>query len=99
MCILLYQVMDAKEFLQRVDKINKMLSLLPDAACFAVCDVVSQQSNVKKDMDVPATKNLIKENPNPKLPSKCILEVLDIALHGNDLSEHGSGWPDAVCQT
>ena len=34
-------------------------------------------------MEVPATEKLLKDNPNPKFPSTCILEALDIALHGN----------------
>lgn len=46
----------SKEFLQRLDRINKMLSPLPDAACFAVCDVISLQPSVNNDMGVPAEK-------------------------------------------
>ena len=34
-------------------------------------------------MEVPATEKLLKDNPNPRFPSRCILEALDIALHGN----------------
>ena len=28
-------------------------------------------------------KRLPKDNPNPKFPSRCVLEALDIGLHGN----------------
>ena len=50
-----YQIIDTKEFLQKVDKINETYSPLPDAACFAVCDVVSLYPNVNNEIGVPAT--------------------------------------------
>ena len=87
-----YPVIDTNELLQKVDKINEKYSPLPDVACFAVCGIVSLYPNVNNEMRVPATgkqnktskkKKLPKENPNPKLSSRCILEALDIALHGD----------------
>ena len=63
-----------------------MLSQLPDAVCFAVCDVISLQPSVNNDMGVPAENNnkqTFKGEPNPKLPPKCVLEALNIILHGS----------------
>ena len=51
-----FQIIDTKEFLQKVDKINETYSPLPDAACFAVCDVASLYPNVNNEMGVPATE-------------------------------------------
>ena len=51
-----FQIIDTKEFLQKVDKITETYSPLPDAACFAVCDVVSLYLKVNNEMGVPATE-------------------------------------------
>ena len=45
-----YQIINTKEFLQKADKINETYSPLPDAACFAVCGVVSLYPNVNNEM-------------------------------------------------
>ncbi|KAK7475057.1 hypothetical protein BaRGS_00033670, partial [Batillaria attramentaria] len=50
-----YQVMDTKEFLQKIEEINDNFAPLPNTACFAVCDVVALYPNVNNDMGVPAT--------------------------------------------
>ena len=44
---------------------------------------MSLYPNVKNEVGVPATEKLVKDHPNPRFPSKCLLEALDIALHGN----------------
>ena len=80
-----YQIINTKEFLQKADKINETYSPLPDAACFAVSDGVSLYPNVNNEMkfQLRKKKRLPKDNPNPKFPSRCVLEALDIGLHGN----------------
>ena len=78
-----HQVIDTKEFLQKVKKINDNHQL-PETATIAVCDVVALYPNVNNKMGIPATKKLLKEHPSPvDLPEKCIMEGLDIALDNN----------------
>ena len=79
-----FQVIDSKEFLQKVDKINRTLAPLPDSACFAVCDVISLYPNVNNDMGVPATEALLSQHPTPlDVPAECVLEALTLSLENN----------------
>ena len=79
-----YQVIDTKEFLQKIDTINSTLAPLPDTACFAVCDVVSLYPNVNNNMGIPATEELLLEHPTPlTVPTNCIMEALSISLDNN----------------
>ena len=66
-----YQIINTKEFLQKVDKINKTYSPLPDATCFAVCDVVALYPNINNEMGVPATG----KNPERQSESEIHVEV------------------------
>ena len=72
---LLYQFIDRKEFLQKVDTINETYSPFSDAACFAVCDVMSLHPNVNNETEVTGYGKTpeVQDNPNPKFPSRCIL--------------------------
>ncbi|KAK7475074.1 hypothetical protein BaRGS_00033687, partial [Batillaria attramentaria] len=79
-----YQVMDTKEFLQKIEEINDNFAPLPNTACFAVCDVVALYPNVNNDMGVPATGTLLESHPSPLgITTNCILQALDIALNEN----------------
>ena len=59
-----YQIIDTKEFVQQIDKINGTYSPLPDAVCFAVCDVVSLYPNVNNEIGVPAMEKKTPERPS-----------------------------------
>ena len=79
-----YQVIDTKEFLTKIETINKELAPLPDSATLVVCDVVALYPNVNNDMGVPTVDSLLTEFPsNMDLPKSCVLEALDITLNNN----------------
>ena len=79
-----YQIIDTKEFLVKVKRINEELAPLPDTATIAVCDVVSLYPNVNNDMGVPATAKLLSRHPSTlQLPTECVLQALDITLNNN----------------
>ena len=79
-----FQVLDTKEFLEKIENINEKLYPLPDSATFAVCDVVSLFPNVDNNIGIPATLKKLKNNPgNMNIPIECILEALKIVLNHN----------------
>eukprot|EP00745_Piridium_sociabile_P020923 TRINITY_DN32272_c0_g1_i5.p1 TRINITY_DN32272_c0_g1~~TRINITY_DN32272_c0_g1_i5.p1 ORF type:complete len:867 (+),score=134.27 TRINITY_DN32272_c0_g1_i5:352-2601(+) len=79
-----YQVIDTKEFLQKIDLINKHYSPLPPTATFAVCDVVALFPNVDNSMGIPAVQDALKEIPSQlQVPDDCVIEGLKIALNQN----------------
>ena len=79
-----YQILDTKEFLQKIEEINSSLTPLPDTACFATCDVISLYPNVNNNTGIPATRKLLAKYPSPqKIPTACILEALTISLENN----------------
>jgi len=79
-----YQVKDTKDFLLKVESINKRYAPLPENAVFAVCDVISLYPNVNNDMGIPAISELLREHPSSATSSTdCILEALSIALNNN----------------
>ena len=67
-----YQIINTKEFLQKADKINETYSPLPDAACFAACDVVSLYPNVNNEMKFQLRK---KKTPERQSESEIPVEV------------------------
>ena len=79
-----YQVIDTKEFLQKIDVINKNFSPLPASARLVICDVVSLYPSVDNTMGVPAVQKALIEHPSKLKASKeCIVQALDLALTNN----------------
>ena len=79
-----YQVIDTKEFLQKIDKINQKFSPLPASARLVICDVVSLYPSVDNTMGVPAVEKALVEHPSKLQVSKeCIVQALDLALTNN----------------
>ena len=79
-----YQVMDTKEFLQKMEKVNRTVAPLPTTATLAVCDVIALYPSVDNTMGVPAVANMLKEYPSPiQTSTKCIVEGLQLALENN----------------
>lgn len=79
-----YQIMDTKEFLQKVEIINTTVAPLPPSATLAVCDVVSLYPSVDNSMGVPAVAKMLKKHPSPSNVSKeCVVEGLKITLNNN----------------
>lgn len=79
-----YQILDTKEFLQKVDSINKTIAPLPDSAVFVVCDVISLYPNVDNTMGIPATKQLLAKHPSHLgIQRDCVLEALELVLNNN----------------
>lgn len=79
-----YQVIDSKEFLQKIESINQHLTPLPDSAVFAACDVVNLYPNVNNNMGVPATKSMLDQFPSPlDIPTSCVLDALSLCLDNN----------------
>jgi hypothetical protein len=88
-----YQIIDSKEFLQKVMMINKTFPSLPQTAVFMVCDVISLYPNVDNAMGIPATNALLSQHPSPLgIPKPCILEALSLVLNNNSARyEDGQG--------
>ena len=79
-----YQIIDTKEFLQKVQHINQTLAPIPESACFAVCDVISLYPNVNNDMGVPATEQRLRAHPSPlNISPECVVEALKLTLNNN----------------
>lgn len=79
-----YQILDTKEFLQKIEMINDQCAPLPPTACLATCDVVSLYPSVDNRMGVPAVEKLLKKHPSPlEIPTRCVIEGLSIALDNN----------------
>eukprot|EP00745_Piridium_sociabile_P026140 TRINITY_DN41575_c0_g2_i2.p1 TRINITY_DN41575_c0_g2~~TRINITY_DN41575_c0_g2_i2.p1 ORF type:complete len:978 (-),score=173.11 TRINITY_DN41575_c0_g2_i2:3-2936(-) len=79
-----YQIIDTKEFLQKIDQINKSLAPLPNNACLAVCDVVALYPSVDNAMGVPAVDKMLKKHPSPiNESSACIVDALRMTLQHN----------------
>ena len=86
-----FQILDTKEFLQKINLINEILSPLPNSACFATCDVISLYPNVNNNMGIPAIRKMLKKFPSPhNTDTKCITEALSIALD-NNVCQHSDG--------
>ena len=88
-----YQILDTKEFLNKIETINEEYSPLPSSAVLATCDVVSLYPSVDNSMGIPAVENMLKVYPSDlKISSECIMEGLTIALNNNICSyEDGTG--------
>ena len=79
-----YQITDTKDFIRKIEEINKAYSPLPPEAVCVTCDVVSLFPNVNNEMGVPATEALLRDYPNPdNIPIDCVLEALQIVLNNN----------------
>ena len=79
-----FQILDTKEFLQKISEINNTFAPLPDSACFAACDVVALYPNVNNNMGLPAVTSLLKEHPSRLgIRTDCVIEALNIALTNN----------------
>ena len=79
-----YQIMDTKEFLQKIEAINEKLSPLPESSVIASCDVVSLYPNVNNKMGIPAVKQMLEDHPSPEgISNSTILSALDLALNNN----------------
>jgi len=78
-----FQILDTKEFLQKISEVNNTFAPLPDSACFAACDVVALYPNVN-NMELPAVTSPLKEHPSRLgIRTDCVIEALDIALTNN----------------
>ena len=79
-----FQILDTKEFLQKINVINETLSPLPESDCLATCDVISLYPNVNNDIGIPSVKHMLNKFPSPhNIDTKCITEALSIALDNN----------------
>ena len=79
-----YQVIDTKEFLQKIDEINKNFSPLPASARLVICDVVSLYPSVDNTMGVPAVRKALVEHPSTvQASTECVVQALDLALTNN----------------
>ena len=58
-----YQIIDTKEFLEKIDRIDKSLSPLPNSATLVVCDVVALYPSVDNGMGVPAIEKMLENHP------------------------------------
>ena len=88
-----YQILDTKEFLNKIQTINEDYNPLPSSTVLATCDVVSLYPSVDNEMGIPAVEKMLKKYPSDlKISSKCIIEGLTIALNNNLCSyEDGQG--------
>ena len=79
-----HQVLDVKEFLQKIDYINKTISPLPSSTRIVICDVSKLYPSVNNLMGVPAVRDLLSKFPSPYTPlTNCIIEALQICLDCN----------------
>lgn len=79
-----YQIIDTKEFLQKMDEVNEKVAPLPDTAILAVCDVVALYPSVDNNMGVPAMRRMLQKHPPPlETSTECVIEALEIALNNN----------------
>lgn len=79
-----YQIMDTKDFLQKIEKINASVSSLPQSATIAICDVEKLYPSVNNLMGIPAVRSLLQSFPSPYTPlTECIIEALRICLDCN----------------
>jgi len=78
------QILDTKEFLQKITKINDLLGPLPSSTQIVICDVNKLYPSVNNNMGVPAVKEMLEKFPSPYVPlSDCIMEALQICLDCN----------------
>ena len=79
-----HQILDTKAFLLKIEKINQLLSPLPQSTVITICDVVKLYPSVNNDMGVPAVKRMLDMFPSPYIPlTDCIIEALQICLSCN----------------
>ena len=79
-----YQILDTKEFLQKIERINDLLAPLPETATITICDVAKLYPSVNNSMGVPAVKKLLQQFPSPYTPLvDCVIEALQICLNCN----------------
>lgn len=85
-----YQVIDTKDFLQKIIKINTTLGPLPATTRVVICDVVKLYPSVNNTMGVPAVCEMLTKYPSSSAPSECIIEALKICLD-NNVCQYTSG--------
>jgi hypothetical protein len=78
------QILDTKEFLQKIQKINQTLAPLPPTSTLVICDVTKLYPSVNNVMGVPAVQDLLSMFPSPYTPlTECVIEALKICLECN----------------
>ena len=79
-----FQVIDTKEVLLRMERINQLLYPLQNTTRFVICDVNKLYPSVNNQMGVPAVEKLLNLHPGDgKYPTECIIEALQLCLTCN----------------
>ena len=79
-----YQLIDTKDFLNKIELLNEKLPPLPSSAVLISCDVEKLYPSVDNSMGVPAVERLLENNPSPICKDKnCIISGLRLVLQNN----------------